>query len=113
MRVILQRVNKASVFVDNQQFSSIEKGILILLGVEDKDGVEDINWMVKKICNLRIFNDIEGVMNKSVIDINGEILVVSQFTLHASTKKGNRAILHQSCKKLICKKNLFRIYKLN
>ena len=90
MRVILQSVNKASVYVDNQQFSSIKKGILILLGIEDNDGVEDINWMVKKICNLRIFNDIKGVMNKSVIDINGEILVVSQFTLHASTKKGNR-----------------------
>ena len=104
MRVILQRVNKASVFVDNQQFSSIEKGILILLGVEDKDGVEDINWMVKKICNLRIFNDIEGVMNKSVMDIDGEILVVSQFTLHASTKKGNRPSYIRAAKSSYAKK---------
>ena len=90
MRVILQRVNKASVFVDNQQFSSIEKGILILLGVEDKDGVEDINWMVKKICNLRIFNDDNNQMNRSVDEVDGEIMIVSQFTLYASTKKGNR-----------------------
>ena len=104
MRVILQRVNKASVIVDNQQFSSIKKGILILLGVENRDNIDDINWMVKKICNLRIFNDGKGVMNKSLIDVSGEILVVSQFTLHASTKKGNRPSYIRAAKSLYAKK---------
>ncbi len=104
MRVILQRVNKASVIVDNQQFSSIKKGILILLGVENRDNIDDINWMVKKICNLRIFNDGKGVMNKSLIDVSGEILVVSQFTLHASTKKGNRPSYIRAAKSSYAKK---------
>ena len=104
MRVILQRVKKASVIVDNKQFSSIKKGILILLGVENRDNTEDINWMAKKICNLRIFNDRKGVMNKSLIDVNGEILVVSQFTLHASTKKGNRPSYIRAAKSSYAKK---------
>jgi D-aminoacyl-tRNA deacylase len=90
MKVVLQRVNHASVLIDNQEHSSIEKGILILLGVEVSDTPEDVLWLSAKIVNLRIFNDENGLMNLSVKEIEGEILVVSQFTLHAKTKKGNR-----------------------
>ena len=90
MRAVIQRVNKASVTIDNKIYSQINSGLLILLGIEDADTVEDIEWLSGKIVNLRIFNDENGVMNVSVKDINGDILVVSQFTLHASTKKGNR-----------------------
>jgi len=90
MRVILQRVNKASVKINNQLVSEIGKGILIFVGIEDTDNDEDIEWLAKKIINLRIFADENGLMNKSLMDVNGEILLVSQFTLHASTKKGNR-----------------------
>lgn len=90
MRLVIQRVSSASVKVDNLIVSEIETGLLILAGIEDADSSEDINWLVKKACHLRIFNDEEGVMNLSVLDICGEIIVVSQFTLQASTKKGNR-----------------------
>lgn len=90
MKMVIQRVTNASVTIDQQLFSSIGKGLLILVGIEDEDTDEDIEWLAKKAVNMRIFNDENGVMNRSVLDIDGEILVVSQFTLHASTKKGNR-----------------------
>ena len=90
MRVVLQRVSEASVSIDNQVSSSIQKGFLILLGIEIEDKIDDIEWLANKIAKLRIFNDDEDKMNLSLKDINGEALVVSQFTLHASTKKGNR-----------------------
>ncbi len=90
MRTVIQRVQSASVTIDGEIKSAIGKGLLIFLGIEDKDSETDIEWLVKKIVNLRIFDDENGVMNRSIIEINGEALVVSQFTLHASTKKGNR-----------------------
>ncbi|MDR1371867.1 MAG: D-tyrosyl-tRNA(Tyr) deacylase [Dysgonamonadaceae bacterium] len=90
MRIVIQRVSQASVRVGDMIKSSIETGLLVLLGIEDADGKEDIDYLVKKIAGLRLFDDENGVMNRSVIDIDGEILCVSQFTLHASTKKGNR-----------------------
>lgn len=90
MRLLIQRVRKASVYINNKQNSVIEKGLLILIGVENEDTQEDIEFLIKKVANLRIFDDEDGVMNKSIIDTNGDIMVVSQFTLHASTKKGNR-----------------------
>ena len=90
MRAIIQRVSSASVTIDGQIHSQIGKGLLVLAGIEDADTDEDIQWLSGKIVNLRIFDDAEGVMNESVIEQGGEILVVSQFTLHASYKKGNR-----------------------
>ena len=90
MKVVIQRVTHASVTIEKVLKSSIEKGMLILLGVADNDSEEDADWLVKKIAALRIFDDADGVMNVSVKDIDGEVLVVSQFTLLASTKKGNR-----------------------
>lgn len=90
MRTVIQRVTKASVSINGKVKSAIEQGLMILVGIEDADNKEDIDWLTKKIVNLRIFDDENGVMNKSILDIQGEILVVSQFTLHASTKKGNR-----------------------
>ena len=90
MRVVIQRVQHASVTIDGNLKSKIGKGLLILVGIEDRDTQEDIEWLCKKIAHLRIFDDENGVMNKSVVEVDGEILVVSQFTLHASTKKGNR-----------------------
>lgn len=90
MRVLIQRVTKASVTIENSTKSQIGKGLLILLGIEDNDNKEDIEWLCNKITNLRIFNDKDGVMNLSALDTKADILVVSQFTLHASTKKGNR-----------------------
>ena len=90
MRVVIQRVSNASVEVDRKITGKIEKGLLVFLGIEDADDGEDIKWLCNKIVNLRIFNDEDGVMNKSVVEVNGDILLVSQFTLHASTKKGNR-----------------------
>ena len=90
MRAVIQRVSKASVMVEGKVVSKINDGLLILLGIEDADGKEDIEWLSRKIVNLRIFNDLDGVMNRSLLDIDGTALVVSQFTLHASTKKGNR-----------------------
>jgi D-tyrosyl-tRNA(Tyr) deacylase len=90
MRAVIQRVTQANVVINNSIRSNISKGLLILVGIEDSDTPEDITWLSSKIVNLRIFNDATGVMNESVIDQGGDILVVSQFTLHASTKKGNR-----------------------
>jgi D-tyrosyl-tRNA(Tyr) deacylase len=90
MIAVVQRVSTATVTIENRIKSSIAGGLLVLLGIEDADSQEDIEWLASKIANLRIFNDEHGVMNVSVIDSNGDILVVSQFTLHASTKKGNR-----------------------
>lgn len=90
MRVVIQRTAHASVTIDGKVKSSIGRGMLILVGIEDADTQEDIDWLCKKICHLRIFDDEQGVMNRSILDVGGEILVISQFTLHASTKKGNR-----------------------
>lgn len=115
MRVVIQRVSRASVTIDGVCKSAIKGGLLILVGIEETDGQEDIDWLCKKIVNLRIFDDAEGVMNKSILDSGGEILVISQFTLHASTRKGNRPsyikaakpeisipVYEQFCKELSC-----------
>ena len=90
MKVVIQRVTEASVVVDGNTKGSIKQGLLVLQGIEDADTTEDITWLSNKICNLRIFNDEDGVMNKSILDMGGDVLLVSQFTLFASTKKGNR-----------------------
>ena len=90
MRVVIQCVSEASVRIDGQIYSQIQKGLLIFLGVEHSDTEKDVEWISKKIVNLRIFSDENNQMNKSVIDIKGQLLVVSQFTLHSKTKKGNR-----------------------
>jgi len=90
MRAVIQRVSHASVCIGGEEKASIGQGFLILLGVSDEDNKEDVDWLVKKIANLRVFNDENGVMNRSIIDIDGNALVVSQFTLYASYKKGNR-----------------------
>nr|WP_315179187.1 D-aminoacyl-tRNA deacylase [uncultured Flavobacterium sp.] len=90
MKIVLQRVSSASVTIDNKIVADIQKGLLVLVGIEDADTQEDIDWLVNKITNIRIFGDENDVMNLSVKDIDGDIIVVSQFTLHASTKKGNR-----------------------
>lgn len=98
MKVVIQRVSKASVTIEGEKVASIQNGLLILLGVVNEDTQKDVEWLCGKIANLRIFGDENGVMNKSVIDVNGEIIVVSQFTLHASTKKGNRPSYIQAAK---------------
>lgn len=90
MKVVIQRVSKASVSIENKRVASIDKGLLVLLGIVNEDTQEDIDWLCNKITNLRIFADANGVMNTSVQDIDGAVIVVSQFTLHAATKKGNR-----------------------
>ena len=90
MKVVIQRVSKASVTINEVKVASIKKGLLILLGIANEDNQEDINWLVRKIINLRIFNDQDGVMNHSLAEVDGNVIVVSQVTLHASTKKGNR-----------------------
>ena len=90
MRVVIQKVTQASVSIENQIVASIDKGLLVLVGIEDGDTNEDIAWLSPKIVNLRVFDDDNGVMNLSVKEVGGELLIVSQFTLHASTKKGNR-----------------------
>ena len=97
MRTLIQRVQHASVTIDGQLKSQIGKGLLVLVGIEDRDTQEDIEWLCKKIANLRIFDDENGVMNRSVTETEGEVMVVSQLTLHASTKKGNRpSYIHAS-----------------
>ena len=90
MKVVIQRVSSASVTIETEIVANIQTGLLVLVGIEDDDSQEDINWLSQKIINLRIFGDANEVMNLSVKDIQGEIIIVSQFTLHASTKKGNR-----------------------
>lgn len=90
MRILIQKVTHASVTIEGKIKSEIKKGLLVFVGIEDRDKDDDIDWLANKIVNIRIFEDENGVMNKSVIDMDGEILVVSQFTLHALTKKGNR-----------------------
>lgn len=97
MRTVIQRVQHCSVTIDGQLKSNIGNGMLVLVGIEDRDTQEDIEWLCKKIANLRIFDDENGVMNRSVIETGGEVMVVSHFTLHASTKKGNRpSYIHAS-----------------
>lgn len=90
MIAVIQRVSKSSVAIEGKVKGAIGPGLLVLVGIEEADGVEDISWLSKKITNLRVFGDEEGVMNKSLLDTEGELLLISQFTLHASTKKGNR-----------------------
>lgn len=90
MRAVIQRVSEASVSVEGVVKSNIQQGLLILLGIEEADGADDIVWLTKKIAQLRIFSDEDGLMNHSLLDVKGEVIVVSQFTLHAKTKKGNR-----------------------
>lgn len=90
MRIVIQRVSHASVTINEVCKSAIKEGFMILVGIEDADNQEDANWLCKKILNLRVFDDENGIMNKSIIETNGNILVISQFTLHASYKKGNR-----------------------
>ena len=90
MRAVIQRVSEAAVTIEGKLHSDIGNGLLVLIGIEDADNHEDISWLVNKITGLRIFNDKAGVMNLSVEEINGELLIISQFTLHANTKKGNR-----------------------
>lgn len=90
MKVVIQRVSKASVTIATANVASIGSGLLVLLGIVDEDTPEDIEWLTRKIANLRIFEDDKGVMNRSLLEVDGEAIVVSQFTLHASTKKGNR-----------------------
>lgn len=90
MRAVIQRVSRASVTIDGKIKSAIGPGLLVFLGIEEADGPEDISWLSGKISRLRVFDDEQGVMNKSIVEVDGELLVVSQFTLHASTKKGNR-----------------------
>ena len=90
MRIVIQRVSEASVVIDNSKIATIQKGLVILLGIENDDSQEDINWLCNKITNLRIFPDDDGVMNISLKVSEGDVILVSQFTLHASTKKGNR-----------------------
>jgi D-aminoacyl-tRNA deacylase len=98
LKTVIQRVSSASVTIDSKIVAQIQKGLLVLVGIEDADTQEDINWLCQKITNLRIFGDENDVMNLSVKDIDGEIIVVSQFTLHASTKKGNRPSYIKSSK---------------
>ena len=104
MKIVVQRVKEASVEIGNEISGTINTGLLIFLGIENEDGQEDINWLVKKIINLRVFPDDEDKMNLSLKDIEGELLVVSQFTLHASVKKGNRPSFTKSGKPELAKK---------
>ena len=90
MKIVVQRVSKASVTINQHKVADIQEGLLILLGIVEEDTEADINWLVRKVSSLRVFNDENDVMNKSLIDIDGNVIVVSQFTLHASTKKGSR-----------------------
>ena len=98
MRVVIQRVTEASLSIDHQIYSVINKGLVVLVGVGDQDSIDDIKWLVQKISNLRIFSDSEGKMNLSVKDIEGDVLLVSQFTLFASTKKGTRPSFTKSAR---------------
>jgi D-tyrosyl-tRNA(Tyr) deacylase len=112
MRVVLQRVTEASVKVNQEIVGEIGKGILILLGIEEADSEEDMEWLINKIINLRIFDDKDGVMNLSINEVQGQILLVSQFTLHASTKKGNRPSYIKAAKPDLAKQHYHRFYQL-
>ncbi|MBO9571323.1 MAG: D-tyrosyl-tRNA(Tyr) deacylase [Chitinophagaceae bacterium] len=101
MRAVIQRVSEASVTIDGLLKGSIKTGLLVLLGIEETDRDEDIDWLSNKIINLRIFNDEAGVMNRSIVEIDADILLISQFTLHASTKKGNRPSYIKAAKPVI------------
>tara|TARA_B100000900_G_scaffold411346_1_gene430861 strand:+ start:6973 stop:7425 length:453 start_codon:yes stop_codon:yes gene_type:complete len=98
MRVVIQRVSKAIVSINGEVKSAIKQGLLIFFGVEDTDTSADIDWLTKKIAQLRVFSDEQGLMNRSILDVKGEVLVVSQFTLHAKTKKGNRPSYSKAAK---------------
>ena len=98
MRVVIQRVSEASVTIDSQVNAKIKEGLMILVGISSEDNQEDIDWLTQKIINLRVFNDENGKMNLSLLDVKGEVLIISQFTLFASTKKGNRPSFIQSAK---------------
>jgi D-tyrosyl-tRNA(Tyr) deacylase len=98
MRALIQRVINSSISIEGKEHAAIRQGLLVFVGIEDADNERDIDWLACKILRLRIFNDAQGIMNLSVIDIQGEILVVSQFTLHADTRKGNRPSYHQASK---------------
>ncbi len=99
MRAVIQRVLEASVTIDEEIYSTISNGLVVLIGIEDADNSEDIIWMSRKICSLRIFDDENGTMNYSIKDMDGEIIVISQFTLHSSTNKGNRPSFLKASKK--------------
>jgi len=101
MKAVIQRVSKASVTIEDNKVATIDHGVLVLLGIEESDTQEDIDWLSNKIINLRIFNDKEGIMNDSLLDCNGDIIVVSQFTLYSSTKKGNRPSYTKAAKPAI------------
>ncbi len=101
MRAVIQRVKQASVAVDAKDIAAINNGFLVLLGIEEQDAEEDILWLVSKLIKLRIFEDEAGAMNRSLLDTNGDVLVVSQFTLHASTKKGNRPSFIKAAKPVV------------
>lgn len=101
MKAVIQRVSKASVTIEDNKVATMNHGVLVLLGIEESDTQEDIDWLSNKIINLRIFNDKEGIMNDSLLDCNGDIIVVSQFTLYASTKKGNRPSYTKAAKPAI------------
>ncbi|MDX6747428.1 D-aminoacyl-tRNA deacylase [Polaribacter sp. PL03] len=101
MKIVIQRVSEASVTINKVKVAAINNGLLVLLGIVDDDTLEDINFLVRKIANLRVFNDENGVMNNSLIDNNGDVIVVSQFTLQASTKKGNRPSYIKAAKPII------------
>jgi D-tyrosyl-tRNA(Tyr) deacylase len=103
MRTVIQRIKQASVSINGEIISHIENGLLVFIGIENRDTKDDVNWLVKKITNLRIFNNEEGIMNHSIIEIDGEIMIVSQFTLHASIKKGNRPSYIKASKQLVAK----------
>jgi D-tyrosyl-tRNA(Tyr) deacylase len=112
MRVVLQRVAEASVRVNQETVGEIGKGILILLGIEEADSEEDMEWLINKVLNLRIFDDKDGIMNLSINEVKGQILLVSQFTLHASTKKGNRPSYIKAAKPDLAKQHYHRFYQL-
>lgn len=111
MRIVIQRASEARVEVNQKTLGGISLGLLVLIGIESEDNDSDIEWMCKKICNMRIFNDAEGKMNLSILDIEGDILSISQFTLHASTKKGNRPSFIKAAKPGFAKKVYFEFNK--
>lgn len=112
MRVVIQRVSQASVTVNHEIIGEIGQGLLILLGIEEADTEDDMEWLINKIINLRIFDDTAGVMNLSIQEIKGQILLVSQFTLHASTKKGNRPSYIKAAKPDLAKAQYHRFYQV-